>query len=236
MFRRFRPSNSCWTIHLRRLGSPWSWHNDHSHIKWVYNSQVLLIDANRFQVLVEAYSNSYRNMIKVEATSVTTFDFQMEGSRFSDSRTAFNTGTVQDSLSPTTLPENPTITFASPPITPRFSRSLKSNMARIAELQQPNMTDEITLVQRPANEILEALPHQVLSHASNVRSILGVVSGVVNGDPLDVRSSALAEREEITAQRRMVRLHCSHGLCAVKPLMVLIQEDLIAEVESKSPF
>jgi len=140
-------------------------------------------------------------------TSVTTFDFQVEGSRFSDSRTALNTGTVQDSLSPAPLPENPTVTFAPSPSTPRFGRSLKPNMARIPELQQLNTTDEITLVQRPVNEILEALPHQVLSHASNVRSILEIlVSGVVNGDPLDVRSSGFAEREEITAQRRMVRL------------------------------
>lgn len=154
-------------------------------------------------------------MIKTEdtgATSATNFDFAMDrNTRFSDSCTVLNTGTVQDSPSLTTaLPENPTVTFASSPSTPRFSRSLKPNMAPIPELQQLNTTDEITLTQRHVNEKLEVLSHRVLSHAYNVRSILGI-SGTANGDPLAGTSSASEEREEITSQQQMVRLSCYHA-------------------------
>lgn len=163
-------------------------------------------------------------MIKTEdtgPTSATTFDFPVDRNhRFCDSCTVLNTGTVQDSPSPSTaLPENPTITFAPSPSNPRFGRSLKTNMAPIPELHQPNMTDEIALVQRRVNEKLEALPHHVLRHAYNVRSIFGT-SGTVNGDPLAGRSSASEEREVITAQRRMVRLFFYHGLGAIKPLTI----------------
>lgn len=148
-------------------------------------------------ILADAYSSSYRHMINTEGTELT--DFSVDGNhRFSDSRTALNTGTVQDYLSPTTaLSENPTISFASPS-TLRFGRSTKPNIAPIPELQQLNAID----AQRRINEKLEALPHQVLSHASNVRSILGI-SGILNGDPLAGPSSAFIEREEITAQQRM---------------------------------
>ena len=145
-------------------------------------------------------------------TSATSFDFAMDRNHhFSDSSIALNTGTVQGCLSPTTLPENPTITFASSfPSTPRFSRSLRPNMASIPELQQLNTTDEITLTRRHVSEKLEALPYQVLSHASNVRSILGI-SGTTDGEPLAGPSSASEEWEGITPQQRMVRLFCYHG-------------------------
>jgi hypothetical protein len=160
-------------------------------------------------------------MIKTEdtgPTSATTFDFSMDKNhRFSDSSTVVNTGRVQDSPSlPTALPENPTITFASSPSTPRVGRSLKPTMTPIPELQQLSTIDEIPLTQRRVNEKLESLPHQVLNHAYNVRSILGI-SGTANGDPLAKPSSAFEEREEITAQQRMVRVvslsrTCSHGI------------------------
>jgi hypothetical protein len=150
-------------------------------------------------------------MIKTEdtgPTTATTSDFPMDRNhRSSDSFTVLNTGTVQDSPSLTTAPpENPTITFASSPNTPRVGRSLKPIMPPIPELPQLSTTDEITLAQQRINEKLEALPHQVLSHAYNVRSILGI-SGTANGDPLAGPSSASEEREDITAQR-MVRMFC----------------------------
>jgi hypothetical protein len=163
-------------------------------------------------------------MIKTEdtgPTSATTFDFPVDRNhRFCDSCTVLNTGTVQDSPSPSTaLPENPAITFAPSSSTPRFGRSLKTNMAPIPELHQPNTTDEITLAQRRVNKKLEALPHHVLSHAYNLRSIFGI-SETVNGDPLAGRSSASEEREEIITQQRMVKVFCYHGLGAMKSLTI----------------
>ena len=163
-------------------------------------------------------------MIRTEdtgPTSAATFDLPVDRNhRFCDSCTVLNTGTVQDSSSPSTaLPENPTITFGASPSTLRFGRSLKKNMASIPELHQPNTTDEITLAQRRVNEKLEALPHHVLNHAYNLRSIFGI-NGTVNGDPLVGQSSASEEREEIIAQQRMVKLFCYHGLGAIKPLTI----------------
>jgi len=143
-------------------------------------------------------------MIKTEETeNNTTLFVSEENHRFFDSHTVLNTGTVQDSLSPTTaVSESASVTFLSP-ATARFGRSLRPGMASIPELGT-NTADETTLAHRRVNENLEALPHQVLRHVDNMRSILGM-SRSVDGDALAEGSSVSnIWEDEVSDRRRMV--------------------------------